>query len=80
MSEMTQRFTQMIFMDSALHEIIFEWRTDRKGGVMEVVKVSRGPDELKGIALLNFWSMMNMDHGLSVTVVPNILNDGYENR
>ncbi|MFH1980307.1 MAG: hypothetical protein ABIL58_00545 [Pseudomonadota bacterium] len=71
------RFSQTIFLDSATHEIIFEWRTGMSGGVIEVIKVSRGVVELKGIALHNFWSMLNIDRTLSVEVIPNIQDDEY---
>ena len=75
MSAMTNRFCQSVFLDDASHEIVFEWFTGPSGGVMNVIKVSREDTELKGIALFNFWSMLNLDNSLSVTVVPNIQND-----
>jgi hypothetical protein len=76
MAAMTNRFHQTIFLDAAIHEIIFTWNTDTSGAVMEVLKVSREDIELRGIALLNFWSMLNIDKTLGVTVIPNIHTEG----
>jgi hypothetical protein len=81
MSAVMTRLSQTVFLDSELHEIFFEWRTEASGAVMDVLKVSRGIVELKGIALLNFWSMMKIDKTLGVTVIPNIQADaGYGRR
>ena len=76
MSAVATQFSQTVFLDHELHEIFFEWRTEPSGAVIDVLKVSRGIVELRGVALLNFWSMMKIDKSLSVTVIPNIQPDG----
>lgn len=76
MSAVATQFSQTVFLDHELHEIFFEWRTEGSGAVIDVHKVSRGIVELKGAALLNFWSMLKIDKTLSVTVIPNIQADG----